>query len=255
MAPSPAGDDYGLRATQLIHFKPQGPDQTAGVPIMKEAESTALTIALLIILLSSPAVYGRDLSGYRTFSLGTSLANLSKQIDRSPIDATTVHERPALIQQLSWWPPPIVGSALGAETIQQIRFSFYNGTLYKMFVTYDGSSTRGLTPEDIEHSLTAQYGTPTGHEGNIKNDYGRTEKVLTSWEDSRYSFNFFRFSLSNSFGLVVFTKLLNAKAEAASADAVKLEQQEAPGKESARAKEEADVLNRVRQENLRTFLP
>jgi hypothetical protein len=233
----------------------RGQSNQLGVLIMKEAEPIALTIALLIVLLSSPAAYGRDLSGYRTFSLGTSLANLSKQIDRSPIDATTVHERPALIQQVSWWPPPTVGSALGADTIQQVRFSFYNGALYKMFVTYDGSSTRGLTPEDIEHSLTAQYGTPTGHEGNIKSDYGRTEKVLTSWEDSRYSFNFFRFSLSNSFGLVVFTKLMNAQAEAASAEAVKLDQQEAPGKERARVKEDADDLNRIRQENLRTFLP
>jgi hypothetical protein len=222
---------------------------------MKKAESTVLTIALLMILLSSPAVYGRDLSGYRTFSLGTSLANLSKQIDESPTDATTVHERPALIQQVSWWPPPTLSSALGAETIQQVRFSFYNGRLYKMLVTYDGSFTRGLTPEDIEHSLTGQYGAPSGHDGNIKNDYGRTERVLTSWEDSQYSLNLFRFSLSNSFGLVLFTKLLNAKAEAASAEAVKLEQQEAPGKERARAKEEADDLNRVRQENLRTFFP
>ncbi len=222
---------------------------------MKEAESTALIIALLVILLSSPAVYGGDLSRYRSFSLGTSLANLSKQIDERSIDATTVHERPALIQQLSWWPPATLGSAFGAQTIQQIRFSFYNDTLYKMLVTYDGSSTRGLTPEDIEHSLTAQYGTPAGHGGSITDDYGRTEKVLTSWEDSRYSFNLFRFSLSNSFGLVVFSKLLNAQAAAATAEAVKQEQLAAPAKESARVKQEADDLNRIRQDNVRTFVP
>jgi hypothetical protein len=232
-----------------------GLQQTAGVLIMKEAKSTVLNIAILVILLSSPAVYARDLSGYRTFSLGTSLANLSQQIDERPIDATTVHERPALIQQVSWWPPPTVKTAPGAETIQHVRFSFYNGTLYKMLVTDDGFSTRGLTPEDIEHSLTAQYGTPTGHAGKIKNDYGQTEQVLTGWEDSQYSINLFRFSLSNRFGLVVFTKLMDAKAEAARTEAVKLEQQEAPGKERARVKEEADGLNRVRQENLRTFLP
>jgi hypothetical protein len=222
---------------------------------MKEAESTVLTVGLLIILLSAPLAYGRDLSGYRAFSLGTSLVNLSKQIDEKPIDATTVHERPALIQQLTWWPSPTFESTLPADAIQQVRFSFYNGTLYKMLVTYDGSSTRGLTPKDIEHSLTAQYGTPTGHEGNIKNHYGGTAKVLASWEDSRNSFNLVRFSLSNTFGLVVFTKLLNAKAEAASGEALKLEQQEAPGKERARLKEEADDLNRIRQENLRSFLP
>jgi hypothetical protein len=222
---------------------------------MKEAESTVLIIALLVILLSSPAAYGRDLSRYRGFSLGTSLDNLSRQIDERSIDAITVHERPALIQQLNWWPPASLGSAFGDQTIQQIRFSFYNGTLYKMLVTYDGSSTRGLTPEDIEHSLTAQYGNPAGHSGSTTDDYGRTEKVLTSWEDSRYSFNLFRFSLSNSFGLVVFTKLLNAQAAAATAEAVKLEQLEAPARESARVKQEADDLNRIRQDNIRTFVP
>ena len=86
-------------------------------------------------------------------------------------------------------------------------------------------------------------------------DYGRTEKALTSWEDSRYSLNLFRFSLSNSFGLVVFSKLLNANAAAASAAAVKLEQLEAPAKESARVKREADDLNRTRQDNVRIFVP
>jgi len=244
-----------VRMQSRSSTSPQAPGHTVRFPTMKEAESTVFVIALLLILLSSPAVYGQDLSRYRSFSLGTSLANLSEQIHERSIDATTVHERPALIQQLSWWAPATLDPALRAQTIQHIRFSFYNGTLYKMLVTYDGSSTRGLTPEDIEHSLTAQYGTPAGHGGSIMDDYGRTEKALTSWEDSRYSLNLFRFSLSNSFGLVVFSKLLNANAAAASAEAVKLEQLEAPAKESARVKQEADELNRTRQDNVRIFVP
>ena len=37
-------------------------------------------IALLMILLSAPLISAQDLSKYRTFSLGTSLAELSKQL-------------------------------------------------------------------------------------------------------------------------------------------------------------------------------
>jgi hypothetical protein len=48
MASSPAGDDYGLRATYLIHFKTHGPEQTAGVLIMPVP--TRLTEGILATL-------------------------------------------------------------------------------------------------------------------------------------------------------------------------------------------------------------
>jgi hypothetical protein len=136
-----------------------------------------------------------------------------------------------------------------------MRFWFYEDALYKIVVTYDDFVTRGLTAEDVETSLAAQYGSPTGRAGEVKDDYGRTETVLARWEDSQYSLNLIRSLLSSRLGLVVFAKSLNTRAESAARAAVDLEVREASHKERARLKAEADDLNSVRQENLRTFLP
>ena len=55
--------------------------------------------------------------------------------------------------------------------------------------------------------------------------------MIVRWENSRYSFNLFRSSLSNTFGLVMFSKRLDAQAEAAIAKSLKMEGQEDPQKE------------------------
>ena len=39
-----------------------------------------------------------------------------------------------------------------------ILFSFYHDGLYKISVTYDRTSTRGLTAEDMVKSISAKYG-------------------------------------------------------------------------------------------------
>jgi hypothetical protein len=212
-------------------------------------------IALLMILLSAPLIHGQDLSKYRNFSLGMSLADISQQIDKKPADATVVHERPALIQQLTWWPPPTFGSSLPAEAVQQIRFSFYNGELYRIGVTYDDSATKGLTAEDMVQALSRNYGTAAKPPGEIEEVYGTKDKVLARWEDSQYSFNLFRSSFLNTFGLVMFTKQVNAQADTATTEALKLEQQGAPQKEADRLKKEKDDLETTRQRNMKSFLP
>ena len=53
---------------------------------------------IVVILLSAPQLRAQDLSKYRNFSFGTTVADLSKQIDQKPANAAVLHERPALIQ-------------------------------------------------------------------------------------------------------------------------------------------------------------
>ena len=53
----------------------------------------------------------------------------------------------------------------------------------------------------------------------------------------------------------MFSKRLNARAEAAIAKSVKLEGQEVPQKEVARVKKEADDLETSRQKNTKAFRP
>ena len=115
------------------------------------------------------------------------------------------------------------------------------------------ASTRGLTPEDIMKAMTATYGTASGSAGEIKGSYGATVKGLARWEDSQYSSNLSQSSISNGFSLVIIVKALDAQADDAGAEAMKLETQEAPDKELARVKKRADDLETTRQKNVEAF--
>ena len=220
----------------------------------------SLVSSLVMILLSAPLIHGQDLSKYRNFSFGMRYVDLSKQVDQKPTEANLIHQRPAVIQELTWW-PPLASGTLRAEPVRQILFSFYNGELYRILVTYDRYVTEGLTAEDMVRTMSAKYGTasrPTAEINfptNETGEYGTTEKVIVRWEDSRYSFNLFRSPQSNTFGLVMFSKRLDAQAEAAIAKSLKLEGQEDPQKEVARVKREADDLETSRQKNIKAFRP
>ena len=121
----------------------------------------SVVVSLVMILLSAPLIHGQDLSKYRNFSFGTSLASVSKQVDRQPIEAEVIHQQPALIQELTWYPPQPYGSSRPAEPVEKILFSFYNGELYRMLVTYDSSAIKGLTDEDMIRVVSAKYGVAT----------------------------------------------------------------------------------------------
>jgi len=214
---------------------------------------------IVVILLSAPQLRAQDLSKYRNFSFGTTVADLSKQIDQKPANAAVLHERPALIQELTWWPPQPYGTLRPAEPVDQLLFSFYNGALYRMLVTYENSATKGLTDEDMIRVISAKYGLATRPVAAVVNfpmnpSYKATEKVIARWEDSQYSLNLFR-SYGDTFAMVMFTKQLDAQAGISIAESVKLGQQEAPQKEEARAKKTADDLEVERQKNIKTLRP
>jgi hypothetical protein len=213
---------------------------------------------IIAILLSTPLIHAQDLSRYRNFSFGMTVADISKQIDQKPANAAVVHERPALIQELTWFPPQPYSTLRPAEPVNQILFSFYDGALYRMLVTYDSSATKGLTDEDMIRVVSAKYGVATRPVAIVNfpmnPSYKATEKVIARWEDSQYSLNLFR-SYGDTFALVMFTKELDAQAGISIAESVKLEQEEAPQKEAARAKKAADDVELERQKNIKTLRP
>jgi len=217
-----------------------------------------IVISLAMILLSSPLIHGQDLSTYRHFSFGMTVADLSKQIDQKPADAKVLHERPAQIEELTWLPPQPYGSSRPAEPVDQILFSFYNGALYRMLVTYENSATKGLTEEDMIRAVSAKYGIATRPIAVVNfpmnPSYKTTEKVIARWEDSQYSLNLFR-SYGDTFAIVMFTKQLDAQAGTSIAESVKLDQEEAPQKEAARVKKNAEDSELERQKNIKTLRP
>jgi hypothetical protein len=224
---------------------------------MKTFRSSVLCFVVLI--LTTPLLRAQDLSKYRNFSFGMSLTTVLKHTDKKLTDAKVIHDRPALIQELNWWPPNLAGASFRADTVEQILFSFYNGELYKISLTYDRASTEGLTALDMMKSISANYGQATNvvpEAGSGTNGgYEARQKLVASWEDSQYSVNLVRSTFSDGFGLVIYSKRANAEAELAIAEAVKLDKQEGPQREAERQKKEAKDLEVARQKNLKNFRP
>jgi hypothetical protein len=216
-------------------------------------------IPLVMILFSAPLLHAQDLSRYRNFPLGASLVKLSNQADLGPLPATAIHKRPAVIQEVTWWPPPVADSSRAAEPVSQVLLTFCNGELYKILVTYDRRATEGLTSEDMVQALSAKYGTATRPDVTISfpstDMEGPTQKVIARWEDSHYSVNLFRSSALDNFGLVMFSKQVNAQAEDAIAESVRLNEKEGPQMEFDRQQKEADDLAVAREKNKKAFRP
>jgi hypothetical protein len=224
---------------------------------MKTTRSSILY--LVVLLLAAPLLRAQDLSKYRHFTIGMSLTRALERTDQKMADVKVIHGRPALIQELTWWPPNLPGASFQSDTVEQILLSFHNGELYKISVTYDRASTEGLTAEDMVKSISAKYGPATNVVLEIDSakidSYDARQKTVASWEDAQYSFNLVRSSFGDVLGLVIYSKRPNAEAELAIAEAVKLDEQEGPKREAERQKKQTDDLEATRQKNQKSFRP
>jgi hypothetical protein len=98
---------------------------------MKTMRSSILCLGAFLLM--APMLRAQDFSKYRGFSLGTSVATVLKLSDQKLADVKTIHARPMLIQELTWWPPPnSPGPSSRLDSVEQILFSFCNGELYKI---------------------------------------------------------------------------------------------------------------------------
>jgi len=224
---------------------------------MKTLHSSILCLVALLLL--TPLLRAQDLSKYRHFTVGMSLTKLLERTDQKMTDVKMIHNRPALIQELTWWPPNVRGTSLRPDSVEQILFSFCNGELYKISVTYDRPSTEGLTEADMVKSISAKYGPATivapEVDSATNERYNSKQKPVASWEDAQYSFGLVRSSFSDVLGLVVFSKQVNAQAELAIAEAARLDEQEGPKREAERQKKQTDDLEVARQKNQKSFRP
>jgi hypothetical protein len=226
---------------------------------MKMKTIRCSSLCFVVLLLTAPLLRAQALSKYRHFTLGMSLTRVLERTDQKMADVKVIHGRPALIQEVTWWPPNIPGSSYRSDTVEQILFSFYNAELYKISVTYDRTSTEGLTAADMVKSISAKYGPATSVKPEVDSAtnerYDMRQKPVATWGYSQYSFNLVRSSFSGSFELLIYSKRLNAEAEVALAEAVKLEKEEEPQREAERQKKQIGDLEATRQKNQKSFRP
>jgi len=206
-------------------------------------------VALLLpwTFLSASLFGAGDLSQYRQFQLDSDLPGLVRQAGMDPAEAKVIHQRPAKIQEFSWRGEP-------ADSVKGILFTFYNGALFRMAVDYDRYNTEGLTAQDMIAALSSTYGAAVDPltEITARSVYGGEEsvKVLARWEDAKWSFNLVRFKYEPSFTLLAFSKQLQAEAQAAIDEAVRLDRIEAPQRAIERRNNE-DAEKRLLQEKAR----
>ncbi len=220
-----------------------------------------LLICMGFALLSVPALSAQNLSKYRNFSLGESLAAVSKQAGITADQVKTVHQEPKLIQQFTLWTVQSFAATAASEPVQEMEFSFCDGKLYNIEVTYKSDATKGLTSEDMIQAVSVDYGVAAqpAAENNTSSaaapGYNSAYKQLAVWQDPEHSVALFVSPLSQSFQLVMIAKPLEAEADAAIAEAEARERADAPQRENARLKQEADDLQSEREANRKAFHP
>jgi hypothetical protein len=149
------------------------------------------------------------------------------------------------------------------EAVEDVTFTFYDGNLFQIAVRYDRYQTEGLTSADLVEAISATYGpavaAPATKATPEPGAYSEPAEVLGRWEDAEHSFELVRTSYGPSFKLTGSLKAIGANAAAATVEARRLDDQEAPQRDAARVVAEAasakDKLDKARLVNKAKFRP
>jgi hypothetical protein len=211
---------------------------------------SALMVSALPIHAQSPA--------YRDFSLGSPLTRIVEQLGATAPVVTLVHQRPAVLQDLQWRTPYASGRGVDAprDPVQQIVFSFYQNQLFRMAVEYDRDQTDGMTDADMIAALSARYGSPLTPSTSPNASRppaqasGEWSVPIAQWTDADVVVLLARRVFTAGFQVVVSSARLEPLARAAATESIRLDREEAPAKDLARQKSDADAA-RLAQEKAR----
>jgi len=220
--------------------------------------------AVLGFMLATSVLQGQTGTSYRDFRLGGDVASVSALASLKPSDAKTLHTRPALLQDLEWQRPFTLGDEKVGDPAQRITFSFYNDQLFRLVIDYDRNRTQGLTDADLIEAISTMYGAPlasTVKPARAALPAGDAESgaKIASWGNGEYTAVLQRAPYGTGFRMVVASVRLGALARTAEAQALQLDERDAPQRELARHQQEADdaraVQEKARLANKATFTP
>jgi len=220
-------------------------------------------VSAACIVLAVSTVSSAELSRYREFELGTSVATVTA-VTQNAARVRIVHSRPALIQQLEWRPRYMAGAPQAdRDSIGEVVFSFVDDQLFQMSIAYAQDRTSGLTDQDMVGSLTAVYGAPSSPAPRTRTTSSLlaldTPVVIAEWRHADTTVALQRREYSESFFLVITSLPLDIIARKAQATAVAMDQSEAPAREAAllkkRAADEKVAAETTRSANKKVFQP
>jgi hypothetical protein len=226
----------------------------------------SVALCTLGVLFLTHSVDGQAPARYRNFELGMNVGAVSALTGVDATEVKTIHERPAVLQDLEWrlaqW---LAGSsAVSTDPVVQIVFSFVNDHLFRVVVDYDPDKTEGMTAADMVEALSTVYGASLKRTPGPARVASRVEaesgSPLARWGDASYTAVMYRTaSYRGGFRLILTDSALDTIARKAALQAVRLDEQEAPRREVARLKKEkADThtaAEKARIANKKVFRP
>jgi len=223
-----------------------------------------LGVGVLGAALSIGAADGATAPHYRDFQLGGDLASVSALAGVPASDAKTIHERPVLLQELEWRRGYTAGSETAVDPVQQIAFSFYDDQLFRLVIEYERDRTEGMTDGDMVAAISTMYGTPV--KPTAKTNRPALALVdeesgvrVAEWGSAEWAAVLVRSSYASGFRMVVTSPRLAALARKAEAQALRLEEREAPQRERARQQKDAETERaakaKARSANKAAFKP
>jgi hypothetical protein len=226
----------------------------------------AVTICAFGGVFLAQVLEGQGLSQYRNFTLRSDLAAVATLAGVTSAEAKTIHQRPAVLQDLEWRPSAWVpgSTSVSTDPVEQTVFSFYNDQLFRVVVNYGYDRTEGMTDTDMIEAISAVYGTPVKRvRGTVRIASGvETESVspVARWGDSEHVVVLYRVSsYRDTFRLIVTDAALDDLARKAAIRATRLDEREAPSREIARQKKERDdgraATEKARVANKAVFRP
>lgn len=203
----------------------------------------AVTLIVLSTLASASLLPASDLSRYREFQLGSSPGDIERQAGMDSSDAKAISIRPEHIEELDWRAKWSTSDAEKPDSVREIRFRFYNGSLFEMMVAYDSDRTGGLTDTDMTEALSTIYGPasiPLTKEMDFNSGYNSTVRVIAQWSDKQNVLSLVGFMYGRGFGVIVSAKGNQILAARAITESERLDRVEAPQRASdERAKQAA----------------
>lgn len=206
-----------------------------------------LAVAPVALALCAITVSAQELSRYRDYTLESTVAAVVAASGARASDTTTAHERPAVIQELVWRAPYVRAEDGDADSVRDIVFSFVDDQLYRVKVTYERDRMEGLTNEDVVTAVSATYGmAPLPQvrtvDGTRESDDYVDKAVVAQWEDPASLLTLTRGTYLPQYQLTLTSKALDDQANAAIAEAVRLDAEERPQRElDARTKAATDA--------------
>ena len=202
------------------------------------------------------------LSHYRGVTLGDSVQVVVDHLRLVAADVKVVHERPTLVQEVTWRPSRFVsGTTIEPDPLAEMVLTFRAGRLARIAVTYDRERTQGMTNEDLHEAMGSVYGVSmliaTPPQTTIAPSAER--QTIGRWEDAETLLVLWREQYPNRVGLTVTSLAGDRALQVAIAEGVRVDAAEAPARDLARRTDEAAAIQaraeKIRQDNKAKFKP